>query len=217
MGQPSVTVATGSINAVMAAIDQSHSVGDLRKIAADVILAAKKLKSSITDSGWIWNIDDPQLAIRDNAGDQLGQAISQLAGQMAILKSYNDSDSPGDMQGPVRDSVSFLQSTIVALSALYGTATNDSDAKDPQGATSFDRAMTQMNEDLANAGRNTGLAASEIWRAIKSFWYGLPRVIRVIVYVVLAVLAFSIVYQAFVMGRTMAQAVKSPLTLAGVA
>lgn len=216
MSQSLVTVSTDSIRAVQDAIDQSHSVGDLRRVCGDVILAAKKLKSSITDSGWIWNIDDPQFSERDNAGSQLGDAISRLENQMELMKSYSVTDPIGDMQGPVRDSVSYLQSTVVSLSSFYGTATNDSDAKDPIGATSFDRAMEQMNKDLENAGRNTGLAANQVWRAIKSYWYGLPRIVRVIIYVVIALLAFSVLYQAFVMGRTMVQAAKKPLAVIGI-
>jgi hypothetical protein len=210
MKNSTVAVSTESIRAIQASVDSAHSSGELRHVCADVVLAARKLRASIPDSYALWNIDDPQYSDREVAGQQLEQAIANLNSQLQLLPK--DDNAPiGDYQGPIRDSISFLQSTINTLAAFFGKQTNDAQGVAPDGSTSFERAMTVMNNDLANAGRNTGLAANVVLRAIKSYWYGLPRIARVIVYIILSLLAFSLLYQAFIMGRSMAQVIRKPL------
>lgn len=210
MQKSTVSVALESITAVQAAVDSSHTAGELRNVCADVVLAARKLQASIPDSYALWNIDDPQYSEREVADQQLGQAIDNLNNQLKLIPKDNNAPI-GDYQGPIRDSISFLQSTINTLAAFYGAPTNDAQGNAPDGSTSFERAMTAMNNDLANAGRNTGVAANAVWRAIKSYWYGLPRIARVVVYIILSMLAFSVLYQAFIMGRAMSQVIRKPL------
>ena len=210
MKNPTVAVSSESIRAVQAAVDSAHSAGELRLICADVILAARKLRSSIPDSYAIWNIDDPQNPEREIAASQLGDAIDTLNFQLKQLPKDNAAPI-GDYQGPVRDAVSLLQATINTLAGFYGSPTNDAQGVAPDGSTSFQRSMTVMNQDLLNAGHNTGIAANAIWRGIKSYWYGLPRIVRMIAYLILGIFLFSLSYQAFVMGRTMAQVIRKPL------
>ena len=191
MANTTVTVSGESVRAVMDAADSLTSAADLKALGLRVEIAAIKLKLSLSTSYF-----DPQSAERNAAQAQLGDAISTLTNAGSGL----DSQPSLAQKEAFKQAIGNLQSTINTLAALYGY-----DGADPDGTTSFGRAVTQAGSDLQDAAGKAGDVsagiATQLGLMLKRFWLNLGRTIHIIIYATASALLLWVAFQFWAAGR----------------
>lgn len=196
MSISTVTVSGQSVRAVMDAADALTGAADLRALGLRIENSALRLKNGLPTSFF-----DPQSAERNQAVSTLGDAITVLKDAGRGL----DAQPSLVQKAAFKNAIGNLESTINVLAALYGY-----DGEDPDGTTSFGRAVTQMSSDLQDAAQKAGNVtdsivtgiATQVGLMLQNFWLGLGRTIRIVLCITAGILAFILAFQIFTIVRS---------------